>query len=134
MDNELFELCKAVYALCPDWDDKKLGGFMKDVYPGENPMGIFETKEVLESKYMKYICPVYNSDYLLEKLPPTIGRYGTKQYLRMAKSDEGFSFCYMNYLDLVPELECNADTPLKAILKLTIALHKANELPIESEE
>jgi hypothetical protein len=115
MDTGLFELCKEVYKRT-GWDDKKLGAFMKDVYPGENPMGIFEVKEPLESKYMKTQCPLYTSDYLLEKL----GNYLELKHF-------GNTYDVTKYVNEYM-FGGHADTPLKALLKLTIALDDAGEL------
>lgn len=110
-NRDLFELCREVNEFLPDYNN--------ELYRMDSHDGLVVRWGTI---------PLYTSDYLLEKLPATIGRYGTKQYLRMAKTDKGYSFCYMNYLDLVPELEHSANTPLKALLKLTIALHEAGEL------
>ena len=61
--------------------------------------------------------PLYTSDYLLEKLPANIELYKyAKRYEATKYANPGDS-CIVR-----------ADTPLKALLKLTIALHEAGEL------
>lgn len=98
MDNELYELCKEVY--------KRTGGW-----------GI-EEKALTDHKlwHPEYSIPIYTSDYLLEKLPNTV---------ELKKRDDG------SYSGLMPSIVGRltlADTPLKALLKLTIALSEAGEL------
>ena len=103
-DNELFELCKQVY---------KLTGWKPTDWRHGDSNG----------------QPLYTSDYLLEKLPGQFGNRGSSsvQCLRLAKSTQGYLVGYIG-IDLVWWLECLADTPLKALLKLTIALSEAGEL------
>ena len=63
--------------------------------------------------------PLYTSDYLLEKLPETYN----KQELTLWRS--GVSSWRAGYS---PTESYRDDTPLKALLKLTIALSEAGEL------
>lgn len=97
MDNELFELCKEVYELTK-WET--------------NSMFIDNT-------------PRYTSDYLLEKLPPTIKNEfdGDDDYLMLYKKSGTW---YADYIGQF--LRCKDDTPLKALLKLVIALDEAGQL------
>ena len=102
-DPELFELCNEVY---------KRTGWDSDVLPS-----IYETG-------MEHDQPLYTSDYLLEKL------YAYKP--SMFVMDDG-SWCVMPTDKLADHrasvvLARNADIPLKALLKLTIALKDAGEL------
>lgn len=101
--SELFELCKEVYERTEwkptDWQHGDEGG-----------------------------QPIYTSDYLLEKLPKTIwSTYG----LAIFPGDYVATAGYYDPDGLigveVNELQ-KADTPLKALLKLTIALSEAGEL------
>lgn len=132
MDTELFGLCKEVYKRT-GWDDEKLGAFMKDVYPGENPMGIFETKEPLESKYIKTQCPLYTSDYLLEKLPKKIVKDSADYWFSLYPMDRqgswGVGYSDESGPSNLDIYGVRSDTPLKALLKLVIALDNAKELP-----
>lgn len=119
MDDELLELCKKVYKLSPDWttgawidfnDDKELRIYR----------GLANSKDQL-------ICPLYNSDYLLEKLPGYITRKQDDEVgdLRMIKTG-GASGSYTYYYEFgVPEYRSYGNTPLKALLMLVIALADA---------
>jgi hypothetical protein len=106
MGGELFELCKEVFNKLT-WDDISL-----------NDWG---------DKLNEYgqLVPLYTSDYLLEKLPTRlqqgelfVGKWGVS-YWRAG---------YFNYDPAWSELRAFDTTPLKALLKLTIALHEAGEL------
>lgn len=103
MDNELFELCKEVY--------KRTGGWGTE----ENAL----TNHKLW--HPKYSIPIYTSDYLLEKLP-----FGTElgqdSFAWIGKWEQGAGSATKR------QIWERADTPLKALLKLTIALHEAGEL------
>lgn len=109
-DTELFELCKKVYELTgwetDDWFTNA----------AEDEMSLAEMPDI----------PLYTSDYLLEKLPGQFGNRGSSsvQCLRLCKSNEGYMAGYIG-VDLVWWLESVDDNPLKALLKLTIALHEA---------
>lgn len=113
MDNKLFELCKSVY--------EKTGWKTGQWY--EN--NVWEGNEKLVSTERTY--PLYTSDYILEKLPKET-RFGTPQLIWYARHWEA---CYTDAFDSLwnQELKSHAaDTPLKALLKLTLALHEAGEL------
>jgi hypothetical protein len=123
MDTELFELCKEVYKRKPEWYGDMFGWSYTDLFS--------------KSEYKRMrgrngtSVPEYTSDYLLEKLPRDIPRdensyFFAELYLTPTVADSwnagyrvGASF---------PDYGCNADTPLKALLKLTIALDDAGEL------
>lgn len=108
--DELFELCKEVSDLT-GWQierwfcysDKK-GWTVSDYAHGE-----------------KWVS-AYNSDYLLEKLPEEYE--GDNFSLSIDTDPHERGKWEAGYEDLF----VNADTPLKALLKLTIALHEANAL------
>lgn len=101
-DTELFDLCKAVYD-ATGWDDN--GADLMDTF--------------------KDGTPIYDSDYLLEKLP---------EWTRVQKigNDTGkYSASYeLDYTTSLGDtaLVGSSGTPLKALLKLTIALSEAGEL------
>lgn len=127
MDNELVELCKEVYKRFPEWEaDDWLGksaySGKYQVVPDKNFIAKVFSDEGDAGSYHDYI-PNYTSDYLLGKLPYKIGKANSAIWLRLGKSRNGFAVCYMGS-DLVWLYECEDATPLKALLKLTIELHK----------
>lgn len=76
--------------------------------------------------------PLYTSDYLLEKLPGYIALTSTTWddvhvYKKDSELDYQACACYQSNVKgkLIQKV---ADTPLKALLKLTIALSEAGEL------
>lgn len=68
--------------------------------------------------------PLYNSDYLLDKLP----KNSDEGYPLTMGCIEEWRFYYWG--DVI--IEGKSDTPLKALLKLTIALSEAGELNDQS--
>ena len=148
MDEELHQLCKEVYKLT-GWNHTE---FMWVAPPlNDTDYKIMHKSELHElNDYIKHpetidkMCNstfCYDTDYLLEKLP---------RYLRLQRDDmdypQKFAFKlrastkdtnnwragYYNtpkkqvFQNL--SIDCHADTPLKALLKLTIALSEAGEL------
>lgn len=118
IDQELFELCKEVYERT-GWDDK-------------SAKRRFVTREIVDDADLGgNTASFYTSDYLLEKLPREIPRdensyFYAELYLTPTVGDAwnagyrvGASF---------PDYGCSMDTPLKALLKLVIALDDAGEL------
>ena len=98
--SELFELCKKVY--------EKTGW-----KPTDWQHGIEDGQ------------PLYTSDYLLEKLPATVKNDfdGGNDYIILYKKGKSWYADYMGQFK-----RQKSDTPLKALLKLTIALSEAGEL------
>lgn len=128
MDNELFELCKQVYEKTgwgawsqPDGDSDQTESYWKHL-DGETENEAFKSAE--HSKWSKavWIAPLYTSDYLLEKLPWSTVCSGP---------NEGMFGSWMN--GKPKETFNEADTPLKALLKLTLALHEAGQLDKENK-
>jgi len=131
-DPELFELCKEVYEKT-GWQDEgntaisyhrtKTGDYELDNGKPAYYLGLDNIK-------LAFI-PLYTSDYLLEKLPQAVYEKGSKpkeriQFdLRLETPTEWAFFYNDNYTS---KYWSEADIPLKALLKLTIALHKAGEL------
>lgn len=101
MDNELFELCKEVYE-ATGWNDEKAPLVQFNPHP-------------------ESVAPDYTSDYLLEKLKDN--KYPELSRLFQLEGDD----IWLAYADEGRFTE-HADTPLKALLKLTLALHEAGEL------
>jgi hypothetical protein len=122
-DPELFELCKEVYERFPSWQVEESRFFANDY--GE--IQLLWSAEILPPTFA--VCPLYTSDYLLEKLPKELHKDGIIYYLSLsAKYGDEFKSNYVSpsgylYLFLEPE----SDTPLKTLLKLVIALGDAGE-------
>ena len=115
--SELFELCKEVYERFPEWKDTLTlvddGGYTRQ--PSFKNM-LFDDE-----------TPLYTSDYLLERLPP---RLDIVWYLTVGEAAGAWGAWYMHGISKQThdKLQFIADTPLKALLKLTIALSEAGEL------
>jgi hypothetical protein len=114
MDTELFELCKEVYKRTR-WQ----------------PTGYFDGDYVVTQEDADaggydddQLKPLYTSDYLLEKLPSKLDG----NLLLEADGSAADKWCA--YYDSMPVkiIAFHELTPLKALLKLTIALHDAGEL------
>ena len=107
--SELFELCKEAY--------EKTG---------------WETGELLSHRGLVRV-PLYASDYLLEKLPNVQNSNDISYFLQVEKQSSDLYIA--GYIDMdgigLPECVRSADTPLKALLKLTIVLSEAGELDNE---
>ena len=119
MDNdELFELCKEVYE-STGWRGEDgfittIGGkWIKDV-----KKGWFD--ETIDSDGF---YPLYTSDYLLEKLPCNKGNH-----VDLGKWSGGYWSAGWQPNSGRRYIRAVADTPLKALLKLTLALIEAGEL------
>lgn len=130
MDNELYELCKEVYGLFPEWKDTDKFYAHLHNRIGES-LGIGITDE-----HFELLAPLYTSDYLLEKLPPVIfvrtsdGKNNTAILTLWVNGDKTVHVAYM-----IPYDEQNrgdyaqtSDTSRKALLMLTKALADAGEL------
>jgi len=124
MDTELFELCREVYEKT-GWDDDELEHCYthNGAYPGKGECE----------------CPLYTSDYLLEKLPTWIEQDvnkldGIDRARRVALQLRKWNYqgdkYFAEYHELyyAPLFRAESDTPLKALLKLTIALHDKGAL------
>ncbi len=140
--SELYELCKKVYERT-GWEDVRDFYHENDTFDEETQTfkrnGIFS---IVERKRADYNTPLYTSDYLLEKLPSTIentdynsgGIDRSKRIaLQLRKWDRfvnGGMVYFAEYHEMyyIPLFRVEADTPLKALLKLTIALSEAGEL------
>ena len=137
-DKELFELCKKCYE-ATGWEcngDQYLrkGHYFdnegNEYQPGEPYLVWFASKYDRDFPE-EWLCPLYTSDYLLDKLPRTVKFYGDPSsmsgsgysYLsieRPVTSNWCASYRYEGY-----PIHCGfGDTPLEALLKLTIALHE----------
>lgn len=138
--NELFKLYKEVYERT-GWEtediiviDKRFGGgFNNDLI--QQKLSVWKKKisdyqtnhnvsdEKITEQFAYY--PLYTSDYLLEKLPATVKNDfdGGNDYIILYKKGKSWYADYMGQFK-----RQKSDTPLKALLKLTIALSEAGEL------
>jgi len=110
MDEELFDLCREVSDKT-GWHSKDLRLLGRGV------------KDVVE------MFPLYTSDFILEKLPKYIAKPTTAYLTVMVGHSSGGYIA--GFYQRVPRHwfhSQSADTPLKSLLKLTIALHEAKEL------
>ena len=107
--SELFELCKKVYE-ATGWEND---GYVKYLNKAPN----------YECRY--HNAPLYTSDYLLEKLPEwtTVTKVGNDTGKYNASYELGYTTSLGDTY-----LQGTSDTPLLALLKLTIALSEAGEL------
>ena len=134
--SELFELCKDVYERFPEWVGVDYFFHTYELYGSERTgvMTRYDHNFPLSIEHMGLV-PIYTSDYLLEKLPAHF--YGGTIAMS-AETDEGptrYSFFYEDNYETARVVHCKNvrlqgwdDTPLKALLKLTIALSEAGEL------
>lgn len=111
MDNELFELCEQVCEKTR-WDE----GELYCLQDGN--------------------IPLYNSDYLLEKLPSALwievsgeGKQVALLTINMQGNGEAVAVYALPYdTGFRGAYSKRADTPLKALLKLVLALKEAGEI------
>lgn len=117
IDQELFELCKMVHKLTR-WETKDKITIVTPMYDPEH-------------------APLYTSDYLLEKLPPALWIYSSKEgrkivhLLNIARQGDKSSVASYDIPydeEFRGAYQSRSDTTLKALLKLTLALHGAGEL------
>ena len=117
MDNELFELCNEVY--------KRTGWTTADWWSKDK-----STVLTTGGKTDAVDCPIYDSDYLLEKLPQQVKHY----YFELVpgpveETDNGWIARYKEPIHDGQFTAAGSDTPLKALLRLAIALDDAGVKP-----
>ena len=109
--NELFELCRQVY---------EATGWENDPY-------IKHLNKAPKYEHRYGNASIYTSDYLLEKLPATLDdEEGDAYTLTVRKVSDSWLANYT--FDNVAMWHRYGNTPLKSLLKLTIALSEAGEL------
>lgn len=108
MDDELMQLCKEVYKRT---GREAQGTAYKRFTTSEDWTVAYDGVHRTVAQWFY----LYTSDYLLEKMPvnTTLQHQENKWVAQVMGETSVFS----------------ADTPLKALLKLTIALHDTNQLP-----
>lgn len=125
---ELFELCRQVYE-ATGWTMDKAPMF-HNVAGG---LAVISWEDYYSGKYTSvppYPIPLYTSDYLLEKLPKVLWLNSTtsaKLFMDATGHFGGFMFYYALTGGVIKCLG-EADTPLKALLKLTLELHREKML------
>jgi len=125
VDEELFSLCVEVHART-GWGDESLEWWLSN--------------ERRAHTVMLGAYPLYTSDYLLEELPPSVYEGDNWVAVHNAIGFDDSPIWSAEYTDgdekaandkfdrRLIKLVGSDDTPLKALLKLTIALHDAGEL------
>ena len=124
---ELFELCKQLFEKT-GWDSTDLD---KQMYV-ETEFGPDYVESIGDGETF-WEFPLYTSDYLLKKLPGELKRsddqygalWGMKNLTQMLDGVWDASYRFedeMNPPDY--KYSCEADTPLKALLELTMKLHE----------
>lgn len=135
-DTELFDLCKQVYektGWITGWAGSRY--WVYQPYDGKRRREFYEKYKLLTFDEVDQLygagsmdedkesfTPLYTSDYLLEKLPYWTSVTKEGEYASFPK---GYQFSAQR-VNEAPVLY--ADAPLKALLKLTLALHKSGEL------
>jgi hypothetical protein len=126
-DPELVDLCKEVFERLPMWDStEKCYAYIDDYSPGAYYWQVIPLHEDNVDGVDEW-HPLYTSDYLLEKLPSDCG----VQKLYTQQFDKHFYNAFqVQFKNSQHEsrLETGADAPLKALLKLVIALHEAGDV------
>lgn len=145
MDNELFELCKEVY------EKTKWEGDGMKLFCRKKPHELIENNTDSDEWYKPEVMylpeitdemrwtgnkhyPLYTSDYLLEKLPKHLASQEKLNVTYFDEVPETGEICWRaeythlfadGTWDIRWEYQGNGDTPLKALLKLVIALDDA---------
>ena len=118
MDTELFELCKSVYEKL-GWETSSLAGWIEAHQEYEADNGDYTNENHPPSA-------LYTSDYILEKLPARIWNKEESQWdgLWLRKWDRGNELVYFAeyWTRFSFPKQVESDTPLKALLKLTLKL------------
>jgi hypothetical protein len=134
MDKELFELCRETYEKT-GWKDT-LETIVQNPGPQREIVNTEGYRDVYGLNY-GFDAPLYTSDYLLNKLPISKKKWNGYPSqaiigLQLIKKSKGSKLLKMDHWEASywkTRTYAIADTPLKALLKLTIALHDAGELP-----
>ena len=129
MDNELFELCKDVYertGLAISKSDKgEVGSY-------DSRIKYYGVDGFMQDSPFKDSIPQYSSDYLLEKLPVKVVKDERSHWFSLYPLDSqgywGAGYTDENSPSNLDIYGVWDNTPLKALLKLVIALHDAGEL------
>lgn len=122
MDTELFELCKEVYKRT-GWNNTQMRFVAKPLTEDYRILHKSQLHALNESVYEDNLIYnstfLYDSDYLLEKLGED------DRHIGMFTQSVNWAASYQRTGLLIQEA---SNTPLKALLKLTVALDDAGEL------
>jgi len=125
MDNELFELCKEVYLRNHWWYPMtESHEYYTNFSPRDKHDRTWRVKRYFgpKDKTGEQMFPIYTTDYILSKLPYEIDR----NLLTMSATEYSWDFRYgMASIARRTGLGGRSDTPLKALLKLVLALDDA---------
>lgn len=133
--DELFELCKKVYELTGWLPDELYQAYYHrghhwsgtEEWQAEEPK-LHEYEGTLVDFPVEFDCPLYTSDYLLDKLH----KIGFPLSIRLEyvyEEHEGNWWEASYTQDVAPVVtKVDAKDPVKALLRLTLALHEAGEL------
>ena len=112
--NELFELCRRVHE-ATGWEQSPNISQLYEYWDDHDELCVISIEDADDA-----LVPAYTSDYLLEKLPATVKNDfdGGNDYIILYKKGKSWYADYMGQFK-----RQKSDTPLKALLKLTIVLH-----------
>jgi hypothetical protein len=120
--SELYELCKEVYKRT-GWEQRANISELYEYWDDYDELCVISVEDTDDE-----LTPAYNSDYLLEKLPKTLKHHEHYDYLTLwSDSETDWNAAYELDNDC-ENFDIAGDTPLEALLKLTLALHKENLL------
>lgn len=121
--NELFELCKQVYE-ATGWKQSPNISQLYEYWDDYDELCVISIEDADDT-----LVPAYTSDYLLEKLPEWIGKYGgmrmSRGYMKGGTGAFRFFYCRDCQGALI---EGTGTTAVSALLKLTLKLHKEKML------
>lgn len=133
--SELYELCREVYKRT-GWRQEPDISFLYKYWDDYDELCVISIEEADDT-----LVPAYASDYLLEKLPRHIEYKKSVYHLTVMNGNRGddnwiadyYTFAHTSrrgwYMaNKVEPKMTEAGTPLKALLKLIIALSEAGEL------
>lgn len=124
IDQELFDLCKQVYE-ATGWPQELNISQLYEYWDDHDELCVISIEDSDDE-----LVPSYTSDYLLEKLPKHVDYLSLNQNnkLTIDSSNGEKGKWYAHYWLRSRRLQVSSDTPLKALLELTIALSEAGEL------
>ncbi len=121
-NRELFELCKQVYEATGWTGTNQVIGIYYQISEADVKYGIFDRSE---KRKEPVDTPLYTSDYLLEKLPSPLIFHNNDCAIEVRRTKKDKYMWSANirhsYGQFFKQL---SDTPLKALLKLTLKLHE----------
>ncbi|RYF29599.1 MAG: hypothetical protein EOO17_00855 [Chloroflexi bacterium] len=128
IDNELFKLCEDVYKRCPDWYMKGSNLHNPQAWWSIDGELMPQPADSHNLRWNQIVAPLYTSDYLLEMLP----QYTDAKHRLTLQPVAELGRWAASYDDTNRKEDRHgvhsADTPLKALLKLCLALKDAGEL------